>query len=177
MIDEIAHSTIRMHLAENIYFSMAKETTTFKLWEKLQAVYEKQSSSSKLILIRTLSNMKMRETDHVTSHINTFSRVLSELSSQGINFEEEVKALALLSSLPASWEVFCTTFSNNCLNLNLDETIGQVLTEANWTFGKNQWDSLSMSQQKPTIEPSQSRQQVERIGRNPSRPRNRGDRQ
>ena len=50
-IDEIARSTIRMHLDENVYFSMAKETTTFKLWEKLQAVYEKQSSPSKLILI------------------------------------------------------------------------------------------------------------------------------
>ena len=49
-IDEIAKSTIRMHLAENVYFSMGKEMTTFKLWEKLQAVYEKQSSS-KLILI------------------------------------------------------------------------------------------------------------------------------
>ena len=85
-IDEIARFTIRMHLAENIYFSMAKETTTFKLWEKLQAVYEKQSSSSKLILIRKLFNMKIRETGLDTSHINTFSRVLLELSSQGINF-------------------------------------------------------------------------------------------
>mgnify|MGYP000155542219 CR=1 FL=1 len=47
-IDEIARSTIRMHLAENVYISKAKETTTFKLWEKLQDVYEKQSSSSKL---------------------------------------------------------------------------------------------------------------------------------
>ena len=100
MIDKIVHSTIRMHLAENIYFSMAKETTTFKLWEMLQAVYEKQSSSSKLILIRKLFNMKMRETNPATSHINTFSWVLSQLSSQGINFEEEVKALTLLSSLP-----------------------------------------------------------------------------
>ena len=71
----------------------------------------------------------MKETDPVTSHIITFSLVLSELSSQGINFEEEVKALALLSSLPASWEVFCTTFANNCPKLNRDETIGQVLTE------------------------------------------------
>ena len=40
-IDKIAHSTIRMHLAENVYFSMAKETTTFTLWKKLQAIYEK----------------------------------------------------------------------------------------------------------------------------------------
>ena len=35
----------------------------------------------------------------------------------------------LLSSLSASWEVFCKTFANNCPKLNLDETIGQVLTE------------------------------------------------
>ena len=71
----------------------------------------------------------MRETDPATSHMNTFSRVLFELSSQGINFKEEVKAFALFSSLPASWEVFCTTFANNCPKLNLDETIGQVLLE------------------------------------------------
>ena len=46
--------------------------------------------------------MKMRESDPETSHINTFSKVLSELSSQGINFEEEVKALAILSSFSGS---------------------------------------------------------------------------
>ena len=70
--------------------------------------------------------MKMRETGLTTSHINTFSRVLSELSSQGINFD------ALLLSLLVSWEVFCTTFVNNCPKLNLDETISQVLLEDIW---------------------------------------------
>ena len=45
LINEIVRSTIWMHLAENVYFSMAKETTTFSLWEKLQAVYKKKSSS------------------------------------------------------------------------------------------------------------------------------------
>ena len=99
--DKIARSTICIHMAENVYFNMMKEMSTYALWEKLQVVYEKKSSSSKLILIRQLFNMKMKETDPVTSHIITFSLVLSELSSQGINFEEEVKALALLSSLPA----------------------------------------------------------------------------
>ena len=119
-------------MAKNIFFSMAKETTTFSLWEKLQALYEKKSSSSKFILIRQLFNMKMRELDPATSHINTFSRVLFELSSQGINFEEEVKALALLSSLPEIWVVLCTTFANIRPNLNLEETVSQVLTEDIW---------------------------------------------
>mgnify|MGYP007129540478 FL=1 len=30
-----------MHMAENVYFNMAKETMAYALWEKLQAVYEK----------------------------------------------------------------------------------------------------------------------------------------
>ena len=87
-LDKISRPTIRMHLAENFYFSMAKEMTSLKLWERLQAVYEKHTSSSKLILIRKLFNMKMREINPATSHINTFSRVLSELSSEGINFKK-----------------------------------------------------------------------------------------
>ena len=180
LIDEIARSTICMHLAENLYFRMAKETTMFKLWEKLQAVYKKQSSSSKLILIRTLSNMKMRETDHVTSHINTFSRVLSELSSQGINFEEEVKALTLLSSLPTSWEVFCTTFANSCLKLNLDETIGQVLIEEirRKSMGLTIDESAEAHNSTKSVDWfNHSRKQAERIDRNSTRPRQREDRQ
>ena len=173
-IDEIACSTIRMNLAENVYFSIGKKTTTFTLWGKLQAIYEKQSSSSKLILTRKLFHMKMRETNLVTSHIDTFSWVLSELSSQGINFEEEVKALALLSSLPVSWEVFCMTFANNWPKLNLDETIGQVLKEDIW------WKSMGLTidesaEAHNSTEPinrfNRSRKQAERIGWNSSRPR------
>ena len=50
-LDEIPRSTIRMHPVKNVYFNMAKDMMTFTLWEKLQAIYEKQSSSSKLIFL------------------------------------------------------------------------------------------------------------------------------
>ena len=74
-------------------------------------------------------NMKMKESEPTTSHINTFNRVSAELSSQGLKFEEEIKALALLSRLLTSWEVFCTTFTNSSLKLTLDEAIGTILSE------------------------------------------------
>ena len=50
-VNELVRLMIRMHQTENVYFSMAKEKTTFELWEKLQALYEKKSNSSKIILI------------------------------------------------------------------------------------------------------------------------------
>ena len=37
-VDELARSTIRIHLAKNVYFSITKEKTAFELWEKLQAL-------------------------------------------------------------------------------------------------------------------------------------------
>ena len=94
------------------------------------------------------------------------------------NFEEEVKALALLSSLPTSWEVFCTTFANNCPKLNLDKTIGQVLTEdiRRKSMGLTIDDSTEAHNSTELIDwSSEPRKQAERTRRNSSRPRNRED--
>ena len=147
-------------------------------------MYEKKTSSLKLILIRQLFNMKMRETDPTTFTstpsvgcyqivINTFSRVFSK-------FEEDVKALALLSSLPASWEVFCTTFANNYSKLNLDEAISQVLTKdiRGKSMGLTINESVEAHNSTESIDRfNHLRNQVERTGRNSSRPRYREDRQ
>ena len=70
----------------------------------------------------------MKEFEPKTSHINTFSQQFAELSSEGLNFEEEIKALAVLLSLPASWEVFYAMFTNSSLKLSLDEAIGTILS-------------------------------------------------
>mgnify|MGYP002776070037 CR=1 FL=1 len=121
----------------------------------------------------------MRETAPTTSHINNSSRMLSELSSQGINFEEEVKALTLLSSLPVSWEVSCTTFANSCPKLNLDETIGQVLTnhiQQKSTLGLTIDESAEAHNSTKSIDRfNRSRKQAERTGGNSNRPRHRED--
>ena len=73
-----------MHLAKNVCLCMAKEKTVYELKEMLKELYEKKSSSSKLILIRQLFNMWMKETEEATTHVNTFNRVLTELASQSL---------------------------------------------------------------------------------------------
>ena len=104
---EVGSLTIWMHLAKNVYFSMAKETTAFSLWERLQSMCKKKSSSLKLILIRQLFNIKMKEIGLATSYINTFSRVLIELSSiQGLKFEEEIKTLHFSRASQQAGEFF-----------------------------------------------------------------------
>ena len=45
----------------------------------------------------------MSQTGSVFDHINEFNMIVSQLNSVDINFEDEIKALILMSSLPESW--------------------------------------------------------------------------
>ena len=44
----------------------------------------------------------MTEGGFVADHLNEFNTITSQLSSVGINFDEEIRALLILCSLPKS---------------------------------------------------------------------------
>ena len=46
----------------------------------------------------------MAEGGSIVDYLNEFNIVTSQLSSVGINFDEEIRALLILSSLPKSWK-------------------------------------------------------------------------
>lgn len=51
-------------------------------------------------LMRKLFNLKMLEGTYVPDHINKFNVIMTQRSSIDITFEDEVKPLILLNSLP-----------------------------------------------------------------------------
>ena len=102
-----------MSLAKNVVFNIVNEKTTARLIRALSNMYEKPSAANKVYLIRQLVNTKMRKGASVTNHVNEFNSILSRLGSVDINFEDEVKALLLLSSLPESWSGFVTAVSSS----------------------------------------------------------------
>ena len=53
--------------------------------------------------MKCLFNMKMVEGGSIADHLNEFDTITSQLSSMGINFDEEIRALLILYSLPKSW--------------------------------------------------------------------------
>ena len=81
------------------------------------------SAINKVYFMRRLFDMEMIDGSSATKHINKINSILGQLSSVVINFEDEVKALILLSSLPLSWEIMVTAISNspNKEKLNYDE--------------------------------------------------------
>ncbi|PKA59205.1 Retrovirus-related Pol polyprotein from transposon TNT 1-94 [Apostasia shenzhenica] len=102
LMDRQALGMIRFMLARNVTFNIVNEKTTSGLMKALCNMYEKPLASNKVYLMHRLFNLKMTEESSVTDHINEFNIITTQLSSVDINFDDEVKVLILLSSLPES---------------------------------------------------------------------------
>jgi len=113
---------IKLTLAKNVAFNIVNEKAIAGLMKALSDTYEKSSATNKVYLMRRLFNLKMGEGNSITDHINEFNTILAQLESVQIKFEDDVKALILLTSLPDSWAATVTVVSSstreNTLNLN-----------------------------------------------------------
>ena len=48
-------------LAESVYCNVAKETTSYGVWQKLCGLYEKQRAASQVYWLKKLVDLKMKE--------------------------------------------------------------------------------------------------------------------
>ncbi|MCO5551642.1 hypothetical protein L7F22_005146 [Adiantum nelumboides] len=55
----------------------------------------------------------MKEGTSMYNHLNEFNTIFSQLPTQNIIFEDLVKAMFLLMTLPKSIDTLCTTISNS----------------------------------------------------------------
>ena len=113
-------------------FNIKKVKTTEDLMKTLATLYEKSSALNKVFLMKHLFNMKMVEGGSVTGHLNEFNTIISQLSFVGVNFEEEIRALMILCSLPESWNGLVMVVSNFVLGSNtlkFDNMISVILSE------------------------------------------------
>ena len=78
----------------------------------LFGMYEKPSANNKMHLMKKLFNLKMAENVSVTQHLSEFNTITNQLSPEEIDFDDEIRALIILASLPNSWEAMRMTVSN-----------------------------------------------------------------
>ncbi|MCO5557078.1 hypothetical protein L7F22_010634 [Adiantum nelumboides] len=107
-LDSRARATICIHLGESIFFTIMDKTTAFELWDSLCSAWDGKSASNKVLLMKKLMRLSMKEGSNVSSHLNEL-----QMTSKGLNFDEELKAIFLLCSLLASWDTFNTAIGNS----------------------------------------------------------------
>ena len=103
-LDRKAKSTIRLCVSDLVLLNVSGEATTKNLWEKIGTLYQSKSLVNKLFLRKTMYNLRMKDGDSVTEHLNALNTVLSQLSSVDIKISNEDKCISFLCSLPVSWD-------------------------------------------------------------------------
>ena len=82
-------------------FNITKVKTIEDLMKTLVTLYEKLFALNMVFLMKHLFNMKMAEGGSVEDHLNEFNTII-QLSSVGINFDEETRVVLFLCSFPKS---------------------------------------------------------------------------
>jgi hypothetical protein len=149
ILDRKALGTIRLSLAASMAFNISKEKTTKGLMDALAKLYEKPSASNKVFLMKRLFNMKMSEGGSVADHLNEFNTVTNQLSSIKVDFDDEVRALLILCSLPESWNSLVMAVSNSVSGSNtlkFDDVVGVILSEEmrRKSIGETSGNALNM---------------------------------
>ncbi|MCO5599165.1 hypothetical protein L7F22_053265 [Adiantum nelumboides] len=130
-LDARARATIWLHLGESIFFTIIDKTIAFELWNSLCSAWDGKSASNKVFLIKNLMRLSMKEGSSVSSHLNEFNALYSQLTSKGLNFDDEMKAIFFLCSLPASWDTSNIAISNSTHGgkLAFDDVTSALFTE------------------------------------------------
>jgi len=100
---------IRQWVDISLYSHVSKEVNAKVLWDKLQTYFENTTGMNKLSAFNRLITMKYKEGTPVIEHLNDVQDALNQLVTMGINFDDELQGLYILSSFPSSWETVTIT--------------------------------------------------------------------
>ncbi|KAH9751398.1 hypothetical protein KPL71_014282 [Citrus sinensis] len=120
-IDRKARGTIILSLADSAIREVAKEPTIADLWAKLESIYMKKSLGNMLYIKKRMFTLKMVEGTSLDDHLDEFNKVCDTLETIDAAFDDEDKALLLISSLPKSYGNFVDALMYGRQTLSLDE--------------------------------------------------------
>ncbi|MCO5580858.1 hypothetical protein L7F22_034731 [Adiantum nelumboides] len=116
---------------QDVLIQKVGERTARDEWDKLCSIYENKSAINKVFLIKKLFDLCMKEEGIIFTHINEFNIIFTQLTTQGLVFDEEIKCIFLLCSLPSSSDTFCTAINNSALGTGLvyNDVLGSLFAE------------------------------------------------
>ena len=108
-MDEKAGSAICLNLGDEVIHNILEAKTTKEVWVKLKGLYMRKNLTNKLYVKKQLYSLHMKEGSDLLEQLNTFNMLNTQLSSFGVNYEDENKELILLASLPTHFDHLVTT--------------------------------------------------------------------
>jgi hypothetical protein len=104
--DRKALSMVHLQLSNNVLQECLEEKSVVVLWLKLESICMQKDLTSKMHIKMKLFVHKLQEGGSVLTHISVFKKIVADLTSMEVKFDDKDLALLLLCSLPASYNNF-----------------------------------------------------------------------
>lgn len=104
--DRKAMSEIILAMDPCVVRHVRKVSTARELWLKLERLFASRGPVKKATLMKRLMLQKMSENDNVSEHLDSFFEAVDKLEEMSIKIHDDLLAIMLLYSLPASYENF-----------------------------------------------------------------------
>ncbi|GKA76938.1 retrovirus-related pol polyprotein from transposon TNT 1-94 [Tanacetum coccineum] len=124
-LNKKAHSAVILCLGNKVLREVTGEATAAGVWSKLETLYMTKSLANKLYL-KKLYTFYMPARRKISEHIDEFNKIVLDLASIEVKFEDEDLALLLLTSLPASYEHFVDTLLYGREALTLEDVMATL---------------------------------------------------
>ena len=98
-------------------------------WDNLTAVYDNAGTANKMYLQEKLMRAKLEQGKPLKAHIEDVRRIVSKLSGIGLKISNDEYKLALLRSLPSSYESLIFTLKNLIDGLKIEDAHARLLRE------------------------------------------------
>jgi len=128
-LDQKVKRTIQLCVSDSVLLNVSWEATIKDLWDKLGTLSQYKSLVNKLFLWKKLYNLRMKDGDLMTEHMNAFNTVVSQLLPIDIKISYEDKCFSLLCSLQDSWDNLVIAIGSNAIALQFDEIVSSLLME------------------------------------------------
>ena len=103
-VPDRAHNAIILSFGDGVLREVGGETTTARLWKKLEDLYTKKSMAKRLATKKKLYTLRIEEVSLISYHIDAFNKIILDLEDINVKIDAEDKAMILLCSLPSSYK-------------------------------------------------------------------------
>ena len=126
-MDEKAASVIHLNLGDEVIHNILEAKTTKEVWEKLEGLNMGKNLTNKWYVKKQLYSLNIKDSN-LLEHPNTFNMLNAQLSSFGVNYKDEDKALLLLETLPTPFDHLVTTLMYKKETIVLNEVTSALLS-------------------------------------------------
>ena len=106
--DQKVFALIQLHLSNDILQEVLEEKSAAELWLKLESICMSKDLTSKMHM--KMSTLKMKEDDSVINHISEFKKIVADLVSMEVKYDDEDLGLLLFVHCQIRMLIYVTPY-------------------------------------------------------------------